>query len=317
MYSIEVCAGAGGQALGLETAGFQHLDLVEIDEWACKTLRANRPGWRVSECDLKDFPAWKYKGVDLYAGGLPCPPFSVAGKQLGEKDERNLFPLAIEQIAECRPNAVMIENVRGLLDPRFDDYRLGIENSLRKQGFMVGWRLFNAAGFGVPQQRPRVTLVAIKRRYADRFEFPVPNGSVPRTVGETLFDLMASRGWSGAKKWRLKANGIAPTIVGGSKKHGGPDLGPTRARHAWAQLGVDGLGIADEAPDQSFPMDAMPKLTGRMVARVQGFPDTWLFAGRKTHVHRQVGNAFPPPVACAVAQRIAYAFGMPLVAAAE
>jgi DNA (cytosine-5)-methyltransferase 1 len=120
---------------------------------------------------------------------------------------------------------------------------------------------------------------------------------------------MGARGWPGAAAWAGRAAGIAPTIVGGSKKHGGPDLGPTRARAAWRELGVDGLGIADEAPGPDFPLTAMPKLTTRMVARLQGFPDTWQFSGRKTAAYRQVGNAFPPPVAAAVGRAIAAALG--------
>ena len=125
---------------------------------------------------------------------------------------------------------------------------------------------------------------------------------MPPTVGERLFDLMAARGWKGAKAWREKANDVAPTIVGGSHKHGGPDLGPTRARRAWAALGVDGLGIWDQPPERDFV--GMPRLTVRMVARLQGFPDEWEFSGRKTSAYRQVGNAFPPPIAAAVAESI-------------
>lgn len=99
---------------------------------------------------------------------------------------------------------------------------------------------------------------------------------------------------------------MAPTIVGGSKKHGGPDLGPSRARKAWAQLGVNGGTIADLAPDRDFT--EIPKLTVRMVARIQGFPDDWHFTGRKTAAYRQVGNAFPPPVAEAVGRSIMQMF---------
>jgi len=121
-------------------------------------------------------------------------------------------------------------------------------------------------------------------------------------VGETLYDLMGARGWPGAAIWREQANEIAPTVVGGSHKHGGPDLGPTRAKRAWAKLGVDGHGVWDEVPGPEFV--GMPRLTVRMVARLQGFPDSWQFAGRKTAAYRQVGNAFPPPVARAVAAQI-------------
>ena len=111
---LELCAGAGGQALGYDQAGFEHAGLVEIDKHACATLRVNRPEWNVMQRDLTGFSGTSFKGVDLIAGGLPCPPFSVAGKQLGRNDERNLFPPAIRLVDETRPRAVMIENVRGI-----------------------------------------------------------------------------------------------------------------------------------------------------------------------------------------------------------
>jgi DNA (cytosine-5)-methyltransferase 1 len=302
LTSVELCAGAGGQALGLEQAGFKHTALVEIDKYCCTTLRANRPQWNVIHTDLNNFDGRDYKGVDLLAGGVPCPPFSVAGKQLGKADERNLFPAALRLIREIQPKAVMIENVRGLFDSSFDGYRADISRSVAKQGYRTDWMMLNACDFGVCQLRPRVLFVAIKSEVIDRFEWPIPGETVPTTVGQTLFDLMKANGWKGAKSWREQANAIAPTIVGGSLKHGGPDLGPTRARRAWAALAVDGIGIADQAPGVDFL--GMPKLTVRMVARLQGFPDTWQFAGGKTAAYRQVGNAFPPPVARAVGQQL-------------
>jgi DNA (cytosine-5)-methyltransferase 1 len=125
----------------------------------------------------------------------------------------------------------------------------------------------------------------------------------PASVGELLYDLMASGGWHGARLWKKKANEIAPTLVGGSHKHGGPDLGPTRARRAWECLSVDGKGIANEVPAPDFA--GLPRLTLRMAARIQGFSDDWVFAGGKTQAYRQIGNAFPPPVAAAVAKQIA------------
>lgn len=305
LTSLELCAGAGGQALGLEQAGFDHEGLVEIDSDCCKTLRLNRPEWSVHEYDLHEFDGRPYKGIDLLAGGLPCPPFSVAGKQLGEKDERNLFPQAIRLVDETRPKAVMIENVRGFLDAVFEDYRGYIKGELHKLGYETHWRLLNASDYGVPQLRPRVVIVALRHDIKDAFDWPVPNPHDAPTVGETLLELMAERGWRGAKKWAERADEIAPTLVGGSKKHGGPDLGPTRARKAWAALGVNGKTIAEEAPDPDFV--GMPRLTVRMAARIQGFPDSWKFHGRKTAAYRQVGNAFPPPVAKAVAEKIAAA----------
>jgi len=113
---------------------------------------------------------------------------------------------------------------------------------------------------------------------------------------------MVANGWKGARKWMRQADDIAPTIVGGSKKHGGPDLGPTRSKRAWTSLGVDGMGIANEPPAWDFV--GMPRLTVDMVARIQGFPDDWHFTGKKTPAYRQVGNAFPAPVAEAVTTEI-------------
>lgn len=303
-FSLELCAGAGGQALGLERASFDHAAVVEIDPHACNTLRLNRPQWTVHEEDLNQFDARLYKGVDLVAGGFPCPPFSIAGKKLGAEDDRDCFPAGLRIIDEVRPKAVMIENVRGILDPKFASYRDQIDSCLAKLGYVSRWKLLNAADFGVSQLRPRVVIVALKRQYASEFKWPEKKRK-PKTVGQLVYDLMAAKGWHGAEGWKKQANAIAPTIVGGSKKHGGPDLGPTRARKAWGALGVDGLGIANEAPDEDF--EGMPRLTTRMVARIQGFPDQWGFWGKKTAAYRQVGNAFPPPVAFAVAAEIAKA----------
>lgn len=302
LSSIEICAGAGGQALGLEQAGFDHVSLVELDTAACQTLRINRNHWHVTEGDICHYSAEKWKGVELLAGGVPCPPFSKAGKQLGSEDERDLFPEAIRLVSECTPQAVMLENVRGLLDSIFDEYRAKIISDLRKLGYVAEWRLLNASEFGVPQLRPRVVFVALKQGAAEFFNWPIALASRPPTVGEALFDLMAENGWCGANQWKERACDIAPTLVGGSKKHGGPDLGPTRAKKAWASIGVDGMGIANAAPEKNFI--GMPRLTVRMTARIQGFPDHWQFNGKKTAAYRQVGNAFPPPVARAVGDQI-------------
>jgi DNA (cytosine-5)-methyltransferase 1 len=302
MQSIEFCAGAGGQALGIEQAGFEHSALVEIEPDFAATLSLNRPNWNVFCSDMRTFDGRPYKGMDLFAAGLPCPPFSVAGKQLGELDERNLFPSALRLIDEIRPKTIMIENVRGFLSPVFEDYRNQLRANLNKLGYKVDWRLLNASAYGVPQLRPRVVIVALRNDLAGSFQWPEAIAKPAPTVGEALVDLMAARGWKGAHKWAEQANTIAPTIVGGSKKHGGADLGPTRARRAWAALGVEAKSLLSEAPDSTF--SGLPRLTVRMVARLQGFPDVWQFYGKKTNSYRQVGNAFPPPVARAVANEL-------------
>lgn len=303
LTSVEICAGAGGQALGLEQAGFEHVALVEIEKDFCNTLRLNRPHWNVINEDLRKFSGVPYAGVDLLAGGVPCPPFSKAGKQLGSDDERDMFPEALRLVEEIRPKAVMLENVRGLMDAVFEDYRKKIQKRLNKLGYVTDWRLLNASDFGVPQLRPRVIFLAIRKDIASEITWPTPNEHKAPTVGETLQDLMEASGWRGAKKWAEQADEIAPTLVGGSKKHGGPDLGPTRAKRAWATLGVDGMGIANEPPAKDFV--GMPRLTVRMAARIQGFPDEWQFNGKKTAAYRQIGNAFPPPVARAIGEMLA------------
>jgi DNA (cytosine-5)-methyltransferase 1 len=306
---FEICAGAGGQAIGLEAAGFDCVAAVELDRHACDTLRLNRSEWNVIEADVRTVDGTPYRGrVDLLAGGVPCPPFSIAGKQLGSADERDLFPEALRLAAEIQPRAIMLENVPGFASEKFREYRRGLLARFKRLGYVADFRILNASNFGVPQLRPRCVVVALKAEDMAYFRWPEANGHVASTVGYALADLIAAGGWRGAAKWMRRANGIGPTVVGGSKKHGGPDLGPTRARAQWAQLGVEGIGIADAPPDRDFPIDAMPKLTVRMVARIQGFPDSWQISGRKTAAYRQVGNAFPPPVAEAVASAIRRAF---------
>ncbi|MFC9588311.1 DNA cytosine methyltransferase [Streptomyces sp. NPDC056944] len=352
LTSIEICAGAGGQAVGLHQAGFRHLALVEIDKHAVETLRhnvENRPDWSwekdhclIREVDVKEFrpleevpapPAseedasgagqggglLKPRQLDLLAGGVPCPPFSAAGKQLGREDERDLFPRMLDLVDELQPRAVMIENVRGLLEPerKFRYYRNHIKNRLRKSGYVIcGWRVLEAQNFGVPQLRPRAILVAIREDEYRGFAWPEPQSEIA-TVAEKLAPSMARR--LGGKdsprytEWLRKASlgTVAPTLVGGSKKHGGADLGPTRAKKAWASLGVDAMGVANDEdkmvdPDRDLgTLERGPKLTVAQAAIIQGFPEEWEFkGGGKTARYRQVGNAFPAGVAAAVGESI-------------
>ena len=132
---LEICAGAGGQSLGLEQAGFEHVAAIEIDRDACATLRFNRPEWEIAEADVREVRGRDFAGVDLLAGGVPCPPFSIAGKQLGRDDERDLFPEALRLVREANPLAVMIENVRGFASDRFADYRRHVMDDLMRLGY--------------------------------------------------------------------------------------------------------------------------------------------------------------------------------------
>jgi DNA (cytosine-5)-methyltransferase 1 len=321
---VEICAGAGGQSLGLHLAGFRHTLAVEIDRDAAATLRRNLSRLATAEGhqepvvavgDVADQNVWNpadHQGVSLLAGGVPCPPFSIAGKQLGSSDERDLFAWAVEAAGRMTPDAVLLENVRGLSMPRFAGYRQAVLDRFAELGYRADWRLLEARNYGVPQLRPRFILVALREEFAPYFTWPEPTPAI-QTVGSALYDLMAANGWTGAEAWAKRADRVAPTIVGGSKKHGGPDLGPTRAKREWLTMGVDGLGIADTAPGPDAPADLIPKLTNEMVARIQGWSGPgyeWDFGeprGRKTATYRQIGNAFPPPVARAVGLALASA----------
>ncbi|MFV8187814.1 DNA cytosine methyltransferase [Streptomyces sp. AF1B] len=371
--SIEICAGAGGQAIGLHQAGFGHLALVEIDQHAVKTLELNIEvhevwAWEREHCDVlsadvKQFEPFrdlrksaellKPGELDLLAGGVPCPPFSHAGKQLGKDDERDLFPRMLELVETLKPRAVMIENVRGIMDPKFSDYRDYIQAKLqggsylgddgqvvteRGLGYTVSkWGILEASDFGVPQLRPRAILVAFRNDIIQdlKYEWPTATHEDPVSVADALEASMRERyekyfdgvysekahaaydGWLAKARKRDaelkgKGGGIAPTLVGGSKKHGGADLGPSRAKASWKQLGVSGMGVANDidtcAEKESEDRDLFgpdgPMLTVRQAAIIQGFPAEWDFYGGKTAQYRQVGNAFPPPVARAVGESI-------------
>ncbi|MBQ0867866.1 DNA cytosine methyltransferase [Streptomyces smyrnaeus] len=355
LTSVEICAGAGGQAIGLHQAGFRHLALVEIDEYACATLKQNVghdaewEGCEVLQEDLKDFDprrlitalsgSGKQKDgllheegrLDLLAGGVPCPPFSVAGHGLGRDDERDLFPAMLDLVDNFKPRAVLIENVRGILHEKFDAYRAEILDRLGEMGYVVcGWRLLESCDYGVPQLRPRAVLIAIhKNDMAKNEQFPWPIGVTGPSADlfkaiqpemarrrDLLMEKFPARdveikaAYDNWEKKAKKGARVAPTLVGGSKKHGGADLGPNRAKKSWLNFGVNAMGVANEPEDvQDLDRDFLrpqgPMLTVRQTARVQSFPADWVFAGGKTAKYRQVGNAFPPPVAKALGLAIA------------
>lgn len=305
LTSVELCAGAGGQALGLEMAGFMHQVLVDNDPDACATLKSNRPEWNVVEQDVRDLSGRPYRFVNLLAAGVPCPPFSTAGRGLGRADDRDLFPTVLRIARECQPEAVVLENVPGILQRRFHGYRQWISKQLLDLDFVAQWERVNAVDFGVPQVRTRVLCVAVRKELVRKFDWPAPRCERPVTVGDALRSAMESAGWEGALAWAERARRPAPVLVGGSKKHGGADLGPVRSKLEWAKIGVDAWGVADTPPKPGF--SGSPRLTVQMAAVLQGFPSDWHFEGKKTSAYRQVGNAFPPPVASAIGEVVAHA----------
>uniref|UniRef100_UPI0035E443C2 DNA cytosine methyltransferase n=1 Tax=Actinomadura litoris TaxID=2678616 RepID=UPI0035E443C2 len=316
LTSLEICAGGGGQALGLESAGFDPVMLIDNDPDAYATLRSNRPNWDVRQGDLLSFAGNDHPqvlDVDLLAGGPPRLPYSVAGNRKGpESDRRDLLRAAVWLATEVQPRALMLENVPALVkEPRFVKTRSFVEEELKNAGYEVRWKILDAQDFGVPQRREHGVIVAMRPDDMNRFEWPEPTGGAI-TVGEALWRSMASRGWGGAAEWRLMANEVAPTIVGGSKDRGGADLGPSRTKRIWARLGVNGGSLADEVPGPEFVLDpegegGLPKLTVPQAAVLQAFPDDWTFAGRKTSRYRQIAQAIPPPLAAALGRRIAQA----------
>ncbi|WP_070015391.1 DNA cytosine methyltransferase [Streptomyces nanshensis] len=352
LTSLEICAGAGGQAIGLEQAGFRHLALVEYDKHAVDTLKTNMEREHGEDApdvlglDVHDFePGRKLKALggeslepgqlDLLAGGVPCPPFSKAGKQLGEDDDRDLFPRMLWLVSSLKPKAVMIENVRGIMDVKFETYRKSIAEHLVEAGYrFCGWRILEAHNYGVPQLRPRSVLIAIQDEYCvkagledGKFPWPTEMGSRRNTVFDALqssmedrrkvltqrFPKLVGRIDEAYARWLERAqqnDTVAPTLVGGSRKHGGADLGPSRAKKQWESLGVNAHGVANEPaqstdPERDFLRPSGPMLTVRQAATIQGFPEDWKFEGGKTARYRQVGNAFPPPVAKAIGLVIA------------
>jgi DNA (cytosine-5)-methyltransferase 1 len=315
--SLDICAGAGGQALGLEQAGFDPTLLLDNDPHACTSLFLNRPQWDIAEMDLRDFVGHEHPqvlNIDLLAGGLPRIPYSVAGQQRQATSERNdLLKATIWLATEVHPRAIMLENVPHLVkSPKFTELRDFVEEELKHCGYVCDWSILDAQHFGVPQRREHGILVAMKPGDMDRFSWPV-HTTEAQTVGEVLLSSMASRGWQEAHRWSLLANEVAPTIVGGSKDRGGADLGPSRTKKIWARLGVNGSSIGDDVPGSDFVMRpgegthghrGLPKMTVEQVALLQGFPTDWQFAGRKTARYRQVGQAFPPPLAAALGKSI-------------
>lgn len=298
---VDVCAGAGGLALGLEQAGFEPVLLLDKKPVACETLHMNRPRWNVLEMDLLDFVPDEHPhtyDVDLLSAGLPRVKSSATAARAETDEEEQLLKAAVLLAHSIQPRALILENVPGLVDAAaFEPLREFVRKELEHLGYRLHWFVLNAADFGVPQDRKQGVLVALKERYSGSFRPPVRTVDEHVSVGEALRRSMAARGWSGADAWAAQAISVAPTLVGGSDNRGGADLGPTGSKKAWARMGVNGGALADEVPGPELDgCPGMIKLTDTQAALLQSFPDEWLFAGRKTARYRQIGHASPPPV---------------------
>ncbi|AZM57652.1 DNA cytosine methyltransferase [Streptomyces sp. WAC 01529] len=322
LSSLELCAGAGGLALGLEYAGFAPALLIDNRPVALDTLRLNRPDWRLSGEDLcvlepsslAQDPA--LRELDLISGGLPRLKASAAvARERGNDHELAVFHATLDLTRALRPRALLIENVPDLATNKtYAPLREHVRQEMAAIGYSTSWFVLNAAHHGVPQDRKQGVLVAFASpEAAEAFRIPPPHPGPPVSVGQALGPSMAARGWPRAAEWAAQAKDVAPTLVGGSWERGGADLGPTGSKRAWARIGVDGGTVANEVPGPDFAWnpaigrDGMMALTVEQAAILQGFPKDWEFAGRKTARYRQVGHASPPPVGEALGRAISAA----------
>lgn len=314
-YSVlELFAGAGGLAIGLEKAGLKCVALNEIDKWACQTLRNNRPNWNVLEGDIKDFDFSKYKNkVDVVTGGFPCQAFSYAGKKLGLNDARGtLFYEFARVVQEVNPAICIGENVRGLLSHEKGKTLQGMTSILDEIGYNVApVQVLKAINFRVPQKRERLILVGIRKDIDIEFEYPKPsrkiynlkdalkkgelyNCDVPKSEGakypehkKRVLDLVPPKGY-----WRDLPLDIQKEYMGKSFYLGGGKTGMAR-RIGWDEPSLTlTCSPAQKQTERCHPDETRP-FTVREYARIQTFPDDWKFAGSISQQYKQIGNAVP------------------------
>jgi len=313
---IELFAGAGGLALGLERAGFHSILLNEIDRNACQTLIKNRPNWNVVNAPIEEVDFQAYKGkVDLVSGGFPCQAFSYAGKKLGFEDVRGtLFYEFARCLKESQPSMFIAENVRGILRHDNGQTIQTIVSVFKELGYHVfSPNLLKAIHYRVPQKRERVIIIGIKQELWDGGEFtwPSPDGQI-YTVKDALMkgdlfdqDVPKSEGqkYPEAKKrimdlvppggyWRDLPVDIQKEYMKKSFYLGGGKTGMAR-RMSWDEPSLTlTTAPAQKQTERCHPEETRP-FTTREYARIQTFPDDWEFMGSQTSVYKQIGNAVP------------------------
>ncbi len=314
-YSVlELFAGAGGLAVGMEKAGLKCIGLNEIDKWACQTLRKNRPQWNVHEGDIKSFDFFEYRNkVDIVTGGFPCQAFSYAGKKLGLDDVRGtLFYEFARVVKEVNPPICIGENVRGLLSHENGKTLKDMISILDEIGYrVVPVKVLKAIHFKVPQKRERLIVVGIRKDIDINFEYPKPynkiynlsdalkkgdlfDTDVPKSNGVTypkgkkqVLDLVPQKGY-----WRDLPLSIQKEFMGQSFYLGGGKTGIAR-RIGWDEPCLTlTCSPAQKQTERCHPEETRP-FTIREYARIQTFPDDWQFEGSTAQQYKQIGNAVP------------------------
>lgn len=314
-YSLlELFAGAGGLAVGLEKAGLKCVALNEIDKWACNTLRKNRPNWNVLEGDIKNFDFKDYHNkVDVVTGGFPCQAFSYAGKKLGLNDARGtLFYEFARVVKEVNPVLCIGENVRGLLSHENGKTLQGMISILDEIGYnVVPIQVLKAIHYNVPQKRERLILVGIRKDVTTQYEYPRPykriynlsdalkkgelfDCEVPQSEGvkypkrkQEILELVPPKGY-----WRDLPIDIQKEFMGQSFYLGGGKTGMAR-RIGWDEPCLTlTCSPAQKQTERCHPEETRP-FTVREYARIQTFPDDWQFTGSVAQQYKQIGNAVP------------------------
>ena len=310
--NIELFAGAGGLALGLEQAGIEGVEFVEFNHAACDTLRKNRPDWNVVEGDVHEVDFTQYHGkVDLVSGGAPCQAFSYAGKKLGFGDTRGtLFAEFARCVEEVSPKMFLFENVRGLLSHDRGRTFDTIKHTFEGLGYAVQRRVLNACYFGVGQKRERLIVIGIRNDLADKvvFEYPEPDKK-QTTLRDVLQNVPDSpyQPYSEKKRkvmalvppggcWVDLPDDVAREYMGKSYFSGGGRRGMAR-RIAWDEPCLTLTTSPSQKQTERCHPDETRPFTVREYARIQSFPDDWQFEGTIGDQYKQIGNAVPVELA--------------------
>lgn len=310
--NIELFAGAGGLALGLEKAGIVGVEYVEYNHAACNTLRKNRPNWNVVEGDIHSVDFTKYKGeIELVSGGAPCQAFSYAGKKLGFGDTRGtLFAEFARCIKEVMPKMFLFENVKGLLNHDGGRTFATIKKEFENSGYTVQYQVLNACYYGVGQKRERLIVIGIRNDLTSKIEFIFPKPDEKWTVLKDILKNVPEspfQPYSEKKKkimelvppggcWVNLPDEIAKEYLGKSYYSQGGKRGMAR-RIAWDEPCLTLTTSPSQKQTERCHPDETRPFTVREYARIQSFPDEWVFEGSLGEQYKQIGNAVPVELA--------------------